>query len=89
MPPRELRDFASPLLQAPLNRLFLSRPLPRFIPAQDREPEERTGCRTSAITAEHMAALMAAAKDAENEPHVASAEALKKRKVSKRSETLN
>ena len=81
MPPRELRDFASPLLQAPLNRLFISRPLPQYIPPQDRAPEERTGFRPAPITAEHMAALMAAVKEAENEPHTASAEVLKKRKV--------
>ncbi len=81
MPPRELRDFASPLLQVPLNRLFISRPIPRYIPPQDRNPEERTGCRTTPITSECMAALMVAAKEAENGPHTATTEVIKKRKV--------
>lgn len=81
MPPRELRDFASPLLQAPLNRLFIPRPLLPYIPPQERDLEERTGSRISPITSHYMDALMAAAKKAENEPTTPSPEVLKKRRV--------
>ena len=43
MPPREIREYACPLLQPPINRLFVPRPIPDYIKPQDRDPEMRIG----------------------------------------------
>lgn len=40
---RETRDFISPLLQPPLNRLFVPGPTPDYIPPLDYVPDPRTG----------------------------------------------
>lgn len=39
---REPKDFISPLLQPPLNKLFVPRPTPDFLPPIDRADMERT-----------------------------------------------
>lgn len=39
---REPKDFISPLLQPPLNKLFVPRPTPDFLPPIDRADTERT-----------------------------------------------
>jgi hypothetical protein len=59
MPPREIREYACPLLQPPINRLFVPRPIPRYIRPQDRDPEERTGTKFTS-TVPFMQALKAA-----------------------------
>ena len=84
MPPRELREFVCPLLQPPLNRLFVPRPLPAFVPASDRDAHERTGQRYGPCAA-FMGALAQeaarAAQEAEQEGGVLSAETRRKQKV--------
>lgn len=81
MPPREIRDFSSPLLQAPINRLFIPRPIPEFIPSQDRDVPERKGQHFSAA-APYMDALKAAVKASENDQTITvPIEVIKKRKV--------
>ena len=49
-PPKE---YASPLLQAPLNRLFIPRPTFDYLPPTDRDETERTYVRVSP-TAQYM-----------------------------------
>ncbi|PJF16888.1 hypothetical protein PSACC_03304 [Paramicrosporidium saccamoebae] len=39
---REAREFISPLLQPPLNKLFVPRPTPDYLPPIDRDKNERT-----------------------------------------------
>lgn len=38
---REAREFISPLLQPPLNKLFVPRPTPDYLPPIDRDAKER------------------------------------------------
>ena len=49
MPPRDLREYISPLLQPPLNRLFVPRPLPSFIPSLEKGMDGYTGPRVDPI----------------------------------------
>lgn len=62
MPPREIREYACPLLQPPINRLFVPRPIPDYIKPHDRDPEERTGPKLGSV-ATFMDALKAAAQE--------------------------
>lgn len=62
MPPREIREYACPLLQPPINRLFVPRPIPEYVRAQDRDPEERTGTKFGPV-ASFMEALKAASQE--------------------------
>ena len=62
MPPREIREYACPLLQPPINRLFIPRPIPDYVRPQDRDPEERTGTKFNS-----MASFMDALKTASQE----------------------
>lgn len=39
---KEYKEYINPLLQAPLNRLFVPRPALDYLPAIDRDEEERT-----------------------------------------------
>jgi hypothetical protein len=39
---REPREFISPLLQPPLNKIFVPRPTPDYLPPIDRDEEART-----------------------------------------------
>lgn len=50
MPPREIREYACPLLQPPINRLFVPRPIPDYIKPHDRDPEKRTGTEFGPVT---------------------------------------
>lgn len=43
MPPREIREYACPLLQPPINRLFVPRPIPEYIKPHNRDPADRIG----------------------------------------------
>jgi U1 small nuclear ribonucleoprotein len=51
MPPREIREYACPLLQPPINRLFVPRPIPDYIKPHDRDPGERTGPKLGPVAA--------------------------------------
>lgn len=62
MPPREIREYACPLLQPPINRLFVPRPIPEYIKPHDRDPEARTGTKFGAVTT-FMDILKAAAQE--------------------------
>jgi hypothetical protein len=62
MPPREIREYACPLLQPPINRLFVPRPIPDYIKPHDRDPEARTGTKFGPVVT-FMDALKAAAQE--------------------------
>ena len=79
MPPREIREYACPLLQPPINRLFVPRPIPRYIRPQDRNPEERTGTKFTS-TVPFMEALKAAALE-DNLDDLISPKILKQKQV--------
>lgn len=79
MPPREIREYACPLLQPPINRLFVPRPIPDYIPPQDKNPSERRGQKFGSTVA-FMDALKAAALE-ENPNDEISPKILKQKKV--------
>ena len=79
MPPREIREYACPLLQPPINRLFVPRPIPDYVRSQDRDPEERTGTKFGPIST-FMDSLKAAALE-ENLLDELSPKIIKQRKV--------
>lgn len=79
MPPREIREYACPLLQPPINRLFVPRPIPDYIKPQDRDPDQRTGQKFSPI-AGFLDALKAAALE-DNVNEELSPKILKQKKV--------
>lgn len=80
MPPREIREFACPLLQPPINRLFLPRPIPDYIEPCDRDPSERSGSIIGPVSSFMMDALKLASKE-EILIDKLSAETLKKQRV--------
>jgi U1 small nuclear ribonucleoprotein len=57
---KALREYVSPLLQPPLNRLFVPRPLPEWLPPMDRDV--RTGQDIGAA-APYVSALAAACRE--------------------------
>lgn len=79
MPPREIREYACPLLQPPINRLFVPRPIPDYVKPQDRDPDQRIGQKFSPI-AGFLDALKAAALE-ENPNEEISPKILKQKKV--------
>ena len=79
MPPREIREYACPLLQPPINRLFVPRHIPDYIKPHDRDPEERTGTRLGPV-ATFMDALKKAAQE-DNPDEELSPKVLKQKKV--------
>jgi hypothetical protein len=84
MPPRELREFVCPLLQPPLNRLFVPRPMPDYIEPVDRDVPERTGQRFSSVACyirDLEAAAAKAVTECESEQGTLSADIVRKRKV--------
>jgi hypothetical protein len=79
MPPREIREYACPLLQPPINRLFVPRPIPDYVKPQDRDPDQRTGQKFGPISS-FLAALQTAALD-ENPIEELSPKIIKQKKV--------
>ena len=79
MPPREIREYACPLLQPPINRLFVPRPIPDYVKSQDRDPEKRTGQKFSSVVS-FIDALNAAALE-ENLNEELSPKIIKQKKV--------
>ena len=79
MPPREIREYACPLLQPPINRLFVPRPIPDYIKPQDRDPEMRIGQKYGAV-ASFMDALKTATLE-ENPNEELSPKIVKQKKV--------
>ena len=79
MPPREIREYACPLLQPPINRLFVPRPIPDYIKPQDRDPENRIGQKFGSV-ASFMNALKAASLE-DNPNEALSPKIIKKRMV--------
>lgn len=63
---REVKEFISPLLQPPLNRLFIPRVTPEYLPPIDRDTEERQWVRVIP-TAHYMHLLQST-----NESHTSS-----------------
>lgn len=61
---REQREYISPLLQPPLNRLFVPRATADYLPPADRDNEERTYVRVHP-TAPYIPLLAAAAVSAD------------------------
>lgn len=82
MPPREIREYACPLLQPPINRLFVPRPIPDYIPPRDKDVSERRGQKFGPAAA-FMDALKAAALE-ENPNDEITPKILKQKKVKRK-----
>lgn len=79
MPPREIREYACPLLQPPINRLFVPRPIPDYVKPHDRDPEKRTGSRIGPVATFMEAFKKAVAED--NSTDELSPKIIKQKKV--------
>lgn len=57
MPPKEGREYVSPLLQPPLNRLFIPCPRPDFLPHTNQKGDDYHGPRIGTVS-EYMKYLL-------------------------------